>query len=133
MSLLTGRNCHSVNMGSVTEMATAFPGQTAILPKAAAPLAEILRLNGYNTAMFGKSHETTPWEVGPTGPFDQWPTGLGFERFYGNVGGESDMFNPSLHDNTTLVPQSNDPDYYYQTDMADQAISWIKSAEVTHS
>ena len=77
--------------------------------------------------MFGKSHETTPWEVGPTGPFDRWPTGLGFERFYGNVGGESDMFNPSLRDNTTLVPQSNDPDYYYPTDMTDKAISWIKA------
>jgi arylsulfatase A-like enzyme len=127
MSLLTGRNCHSVNMGSITEMATAFPGQTAILPKEKAPLAEILRLNGYNTAMFGKSHETTPWEVGPTGPFERWPTGLGFERFYGNVGGESDMFNPSLRDNTTLVPQSNDPDYYYPTDMTDKAISWIKA------
>ncbi len=127
MSLLTGRNCHSVNMGSITEMATAFPGQTAVLPKEKAPLAEILRLNGYNTAMFGKSHETTPWEVGPTGPFERWPTGLGFERFYGNVGGESDMFNPSLRDNTTLVPQSNDPDYYYPTDMTDKAISWIKA------
>jgi arylsulfatase A-like enzyme len=127
MALLTGRNCHSVNMGSIAEMATAFPGQTAVLPKSAAPLAQILKHNGYNTAMFGKSHETTPWEVGPTGPFDRWPTGMGFERFYGNIGGESDMFNPSLHDNTTLVPPSTDPEFYYQTDVADQAVAWIKT------
>ena len=86
-------------------MATAFPGQTAILPKEAL-LAEILRLNGYSTAMFGKSHENTPWGAGPPGPFDRWPTGMGFERFYGNVIGESDR-HPLVHDNTT--PSRNRP------------------------
>ena len=127
VALLTGRNPHSANMGTVSEMATGFPGQNSVLPNSVAPLAKILRFNGYSTAMFGKSHEYVPWESGLTGPFDQWPTGLGFERFYGNVIGESDQFSPSIHDNTTLVPPSKDPNYYYQTDLADRAIQWIKA------
>ena len=114
-------------MGTISEMATGFPGQTSILPNSVAPLAKILRFNGYSTAMFGKSHEYVPWESGLTGPFDQWPTGLGFERFYGNVIGESDQFSPVAHDNTTLAPPSKDPNYYYQTDLADRAIQWIKA------
>lgn len=114
-------------MGTVSEMATGFPGQTSVLPNSVAPLAKILRFNGYSTAMFGKSHEYVPWESGLTGPFDQWPTGLGFEKFYGNVIGESDQYSPSVHDNTTLVPPSKDPNYYYQTDLADRAIQWIKA------
>ena len=97
------------------------------------PLPEILKLNGYSTAMFGKSHEFTPWETGLTGPFDQWPTGAGFERFYGTLSGEADMFAPPLHDNSTLVDLPNDPNYYYQTDLADHAISWIRSQKVTDS
>ncbi len=127
VALLTGRNPHSANMGTISEMATGFPGQTSVLPNSVAPLAKILRFNGYSTAMFGKSHEYVPWESGLTGPFDQWPTGLGFERFYGNVIGESDQFSPSVHDNTTLAPPSKDPNYYYQTDIADRAIEWIKA------
>ena len=98
-----------------------------MLPNSVAPLAKILRFNGYSTAMFGKSHEYVPWESGLMGPFDQWPTGLGFERFYGNVIGESDQFSPAVHDNTTLAPPSKDPNYYYQTDIADRAIQWIKA------
>jgi hypothetical protein len=125
-ALLTGRNCHSVNMGTVSEMATAYPGQNSILPNSVAPLAKILKHNGYSTAMFGKCHEYVAWESGLTGPFDQWPTGLGFEKFYGNVFGESDQFSPVIHDNTTLLPPSKDPNYYYQTDIADRAIEWIK-------
>ena len=127
MALLTGRNSHSANMGALSEMATPFPGVTSVLPRSVAPLAKILKLNGYSTAMFGKSHEYVSAETGLTGPFDQWPTGLGFERFYGNVIGESDQFNPVVHDNTTPVAPSTDPDYYYQTDIADKAISWIKT------
>lgn len=127
VALLTGRNPHSANMGTVSEMATGFPGQTSVLPNSVAPLAKILRFNGYSTAMFGKSHEYVPWESSLTGPFDQWPTGLGFEKFYGNVIGESDQFSPVVHDNTTLAPPSKDPNYYYQTDLADRAIQWIKA------
>ncbi len=102
MAILTGRNPHSANMGSVAEIATAFPGQTAERSLGVAPLAEILRLNGYSTAMFGKSHEFTPWEVGASGPFESWPTGSGFERFYGTMSAEADLFAPVLTDNTTL-------------------------------
>ena len=127
VALLTGRNPHSANMGTISEMATGFPGQTSVLPNSVAPLAKILRFNGYSTAMFGKSHEYVPWESGLTGPFDQWPTGLGFEKFYGNVIGESDQYSPVAHDNTTLAPPSKDPNYYYQTDLADRAIQWIKA------
>src|SRR5580704_11891013 len=126
-ALLTGRNPHSVNMGAVTELATAYPGQNSILPGSKAPLAEILKLNGYSTAMFGKSHEFTPWETGLTGPFDQWPTGTGFERFYGVLSAEADNFAPPLHDNLTLVDVPNNPNYYYPTDLADHAISWIRA------
>jgi arylsulfatase A-like enzyme len=125
MALLTGRNPHSVNMGSISEFATAFPGQTSVLPDSKASLAEILKLNGYSTAMFGKNHEFTAWEVGLTGPFDQWPAGFGFERFYGTLSGEADLFAPSIHDNSTLAELPNDPNYYYQTDLANHAISWI--------
>lgn len=127
MALLTGRNPHSVNMGSVAEVATAFPGNTSVRPDSKAPLAEILKLNGYSTAMFGKSHEFTPWETGLTGPFDQWPTGSGFERFYGTLSGEADMFAPVILDNSTRVDLPNDPYYYYQTDLANHAISWIRA------
>ena len=77
--------------------------------------------------MFGKSHEFIPWEVSVTGPFDQWPTGEGFERFYGVLSAEADNFAPPLHDNTTLVDVPNDPNYYYPTDLADHAVSWIRA------
>jgi arylsulfatase A-like enzyme len=127
VALITGRNPHSANMGSVAELATAFPGQTSVRPNNMAALPEILKLNGYSTAMFGKYHEFTPWETGLIGPFDQWPTGSGFERFYGTLGGEADMFAPSITDNSTLADVPNDPHYYYQTDLADHAISWIRA------
>jgi len=127
VALLTGRNPHSANMGSVAEVATAFPGQTAERPNSVATIAEILKLNGYSTAMFGKTHEFTPWELGPSGPFESWPTGSGFERFYGTLSGEADLFAPTLMDNSTLVDLPNDPNYLYQTDLAAHAISWIRS------
>jgi arylsulfatase A-like enzyme len=127
VALITGRNPHSANMGSVAELATAFPGQTSARPNSMATMPETLKLNGYSTAMFGKYHEFTPWETGLIGPFDQWPTGSGFERFYGTLGGEADMFAPSITDNSTLADVPNDPHYYYQTDLADHAISWIRT------
>ena len=86
-ALLSGRNHHVNNMGSITETATAFPGQTGQRPNAVAPLAEMLRLNGFSTAAFGKSHETAAWEVSPSGPTDRWPTRSGFDHFYGFIGG----------------------------------------------
>ena len=82
-ALLTGRNHHSVNLGSITELATGFPGYTSVRPDSAATIAQVLKLNGYNTAAFGKMHQTPVWETSASGPFDRWPTGDGFERFYG--------------------------------------------------
>lgn len=127
VALLGGRNPHSMNNGSLSELATAFPGQTAERLLSTAALPEIMKLNGYSTAMFGKSHEFAPSEVGLTGPFETWPTGWGFERFYGTLSGEADMFAPALYDNTTLVDLPKDPNYYYQTDLADRAIAWIRA------
>src|SRR3989449_5441841 len=90
-ALLSGRNHHVNNFGSIAETATAFPGQTGQRPNSVAPLAEMLRLNGYSTAAFGKSHETAPWEVSPSGPTDRWPTRAGFDKFYGFIGGETNQ------------------------------------------
>lgn len=91
VALLTGRNSHSANMGGVAEMGTAFPGMNCVPPQSIAPLAEILRLNGYGTAMFGKCHELPPWELSVSGPMDRWPAHSGFDKFYGFLQGESDL------------------------------------------
>ncbi|MGB2331334.1 MAG: sulfatase-like hydrolase/transferase, partial [Pseudomonadales bacterium] len=85
-ALLTGRNHHSVHMGGITEIANSFPAYDSAIPKESATLAEILKQNGYSTGCFGKWHLTPSWEQNPAGPFDRWPTGLGFERFYGILG-----------------------------------------------
>ena len=127
VALITGRNPHSANMGSIAETATAFPGQTSERPNSVATLPEILKLNGYSTAMFGKDHEFTPWELSVSGPFESWPTGSGFEKFCGTLSGESDLFAPPLQDGATLVDLPSNPNYYYQTDLADHAISWISA------
>jgi arylsulfatase A-like enzyme len=127
MALQTGRNHHSANMGSITEMATNFPGNTSIRPESAAPLAEILKQNGYNTAAFGKWHETATWELGPMGPFTRWPTSSGYEKFYGFLGGETNQWSPNIYNNTVRVELPKDPNYHFTTDMTNQAISWIRS------
>lgn len=126
-ALLTGRNHHINNMGSITETATAFPGQTGERPNSVTPLAEMLRLNGYSTAAFGKSHETAAWEVSPAGPTDRWPTRSGFDKFYGFIGGESNQWNPSLYDGMNPVELPNDPNYHLVPDMTDKAIQWVQS------
>ena len=129
MAILTGRNHHSANTGSVMEVATGFPGNRGQRPQSVAPLAEMLRLNGYSTAAFGKYHETAPWEVSVSGPFDRWPTNSGFDRFYGFIGGETNQFAPVLHDGTTPVELADDPNYHFTTDMTDQAITWARSQQ----
>ena len=106
-AMLTGRNHHSVGMGAITEMATSAPGNNSIRPKEKAPIAETLKLNGYSTAQFGKCHEVPGWEVTPVGPFHQWPTGSGFEYFYGFVGGEANQYYPGLFEGTTAVEPRN--------------------------
>lgn len=126
-ALLSGRNHHVCNMGSITETATSFPGQTGQRPNAVAPLAEMLRLNGYSTAAFGKSHETAAWEVSPSGPTDRWPTRSGFDKFYGFIGGESNQWAPAIYEDMTRIELPKDPNYHLMTDLANQAIKWIGS------
>jgi arylsulfatase len=126
-ALLTGRNHHSNNMGAICEVATAFPGMTGQRPQNIAPLAEMLRLNGFNTAAFGKSHETAAWEVSVSGPFDGWPTRSGFEKFYGFVGGETKQWNPGIYEGTTKIEPPADPNYHFMTDMTNQAVDWVQS------
>lgn len=125
VALLSGRNHHMNNMGSITETATAFPGQTGQRPNNVAPLAEMLRLNGYSTAAFGKSHETAAWEVSPSGPTDRWPTRSGFDKFYGFIGGEANQWAPGLYEGMTKIEAPRDPNYHLMTDLANQAIKWI--------
>jgi len=126
-ALLTGRNHHSNNTGAVQDVATAFPGQTGKRPPSIAPLAEILRQNGYSTGAFGKWHLTPLWETSSSGPFDLWPTRSGFEKFYGFLGGEANQWAPLLYDGTLEVEMPNDPSYFLTTDLANRAISWVRA------
>jgi arylsulfatase A-like enzyme len=127
-ALLTGRNHHSVGMGGITEIATSAPGNSSVRPKDKAPIAETLRLNGYSTAQFGKCHEVPVWEVSPVGPFDRWPTGSGFEYFYGFVGGEANQYYPGLYEGTAAIepPKTPDEGYTLTEDLADRAITWVR-------
>ena len=127
-ALLTGRNHHSVGMGAVTELATSAPGYSSVRPDDCAPLAETLRLNGYATAQLGKCHEVPAWETSPLGPFDRWPTGSGFEYFYGFVGGQSSQYFPALYEGTTPIepPKTPDEGYHLTEDLADRAIGWVR-------
>src|SRR5256714_2871871 len=126
-ALLTGRNHHVNNAGAIMELATGFPGNTGIRPQSVAPLAEMLRLNGFSTAAFGKYHETPPWEVSVSGPLDRWPTHSGFDKFYGFIGGETNQWAPAIFDGTIRVEPPHDPDYHFTVDMTNQAISWIQA------
>src|SRR4051812_3986115 len=126
-ALLTGRNHHVCNMGSITETATAFPGQTGQRPNSVGPLAETLRHNGYSTAAFGKSHETAAWEVSPSGPTDRWPTRSGFDKFYGFIGGEANQWSPALYEDMTRIEVPKTPGYHLMTDLANQAIKWTSA------
>ena len=125
-ALLTGRNHHMTNMGAVADVATAFPGNTGIRPNRVAPLAEILRLNGYSTAAFGKWHQAPPWTVSPSGPTDYWPTREGFDKFYGFMGGETNQWAPMVYDGMTKIEVPHDPNYHFMTDMTNQAINWLR-------
>jgi arylsulfatase A-like enzyme len=126
-ALLTGRNHHVNNAGAIMELATAFPGNTGIRPQSVAPLAEMLRLNGYSTAAFGKYHETPPWEVSVSGPYDRWPTHSGFDKFYGFIGGETNQWAPAIFDGTIRVEPPHDPDYHFTADMTNQTIAWMQA------
>jgi arylsulfatase A-like enzyme len=128
-ALLTGRNHHMCNTGSIMETATSFPGNTGQRPDSVAPLAMMLRYNGYTTAAFGKSHETAAWEVSPSGPTDRWPTRSGFDKFYGFMGGETNQWAPTIYDGMTRIEVPKDPSYHFTTDMTNQAIKWMQSVK----
>jgi arylsulfatase A-like enzyme len=128
-ALLTGRNHHSVGMGSITETATSAPGNSSLRPNTKAPLAMTLKLNGYSTAQFGKCHEVPVWQSSPLGPFDAWPSGGGgFETFYGFIGGENNQWDPALYDGTTPVEPPGTPEegYHLTEDLADRACAWVR-------
>src|SRR5574341_2297785 len=127
-ALLTGRNHHSVNMAGVTEVATSAPGYTSIRPKNKAPIAEILKLNCYSTSQYGKCHEVPVWETSPMGPFNAWPTGSGFEYFYGFIGGETNQWYPAIYEGTTPVEPEKTPaeGYHFTEDMTNKAIRWVR-------
>ena len=125
-ALITGRNHHTAHTGVVMEMATGYDGYNSLLGKDMATLGDMLKLNGYNTAWFGKNHNVADWESTQAGPFDRWPTGMGFEKFYGFLGGVANNWRPALYDGTTPIePYVGKPDYNLDFDLADQAIKWI--------
>src|SRR6478735_3170425 len=134
-ALLTGRNHHTVGMGAIPEIATAAPGYSSIRPKTTAPLAETLKQNGYSTAQFGKCHEVPVWKTSPMGPFDAWPTGSGFEYFYGFIGGENNQWDPALYEGTTPVepPATPEEGYHFTEDMTDRAIDWVRQQKALMS
>ncbi len=128
-ALLSGRNHHSVGMGSITETATSAPGNSSLRPNTKAPLAMTLKLNGYSTAQFGKCHEVPVWQSSPMGPFDAWPSGGGgFETFYGFIGGENNQWDPALYEGTTPVepPATAEEGYHLTEDLTDHAVSWMR-------
>jgi arylsulfatase len=127
-ALLTGRNHHTVGMGGITEIATSAPGYNSIRPNTCAPLAETLTLNGYSTAQFGKCHEVPVWETSPMGPFHAWPTGSGFQHFYGFIGGETNQYAPAIYRDTVPIEPAKTAEegYHFTEDMTDQAIDWVK-------
>ena len=128
-ALKTGRNHHTTNTGSIMESSTGFPGNTGQIPNSVAPVAEMLRLNGYSTGAFGKWHETAAWETSVSGPFDRWPTHQGFDKFYGFIGGETDQWYPLIYDGVTRVTPPKMENYHFTIDMTNQAIGWVKAQQ----
>ena len=125
-ALLTGRNAHAVGVGSVLNSVSSYPGYRGVLKPSAATVAEVLRQNGYATALFGKWHLVPDWEASPAGPFDRWPTHQGFDEFYGFLGGETDQYEPTLHHGTTPVRRPAGEPYHLSEDLASHAIDWIR-------
>jgi arylsulfatase A-like enzyme len=133
-ALLSGRNHHSVGTGVIIEMGTGYPGYTGILPKNAALVPKMLQGNGYATAMFGKWHNTPDPDINPAGPFDRWPTGLGFDYYYGFNQGETHQYFPVLYRNTTAVnpPKTPEQGYHFANDMTNETIKWISTVNAAH-
>lgn len=126
-SLLTGRNPHATGIGAVMNSADSRPGYSGFHRKDTATIAEILRQNGWSTGAFGKWHQTPDWELSQSGPFDRWPTGEGFEEFYGFQGGETDQFEPSLFHGTAPVLRPEGKNYHLTNDLVDHAIDWMRA------
>jgi arylsulfatase len=126
-ALITGRHPHNANTGIIMERSLGYPGYNSVMSKSCGTVAEILRQNGYNTAWFGKNHNIPDWLSSAVGSFDLWPTGLGFEYFYGFIGGDCNQWEPAVYEGTTPIePHLGKPDYHLDTDLADQAIHWIQ-------
>ncbi|HVM79633.1 MAG TPA: arylsulfatase [Stellaceae bacterium] len=125
-ALITGRNHHSVGFGVISEAASGYPGYNSVIARDSATIGRILLENGYRTSWFGKDHNTPTWDASQAGPFDQWPTGMGFEYFYGFVGGDASQWEPNLFRNTTAIyPYVGNPGWNLTTAMADDAIHWL--------
>ncbi|MDC0739386.1 arylsulfatase [Cognatishimia sp. SS12] len=129
-ALLTGRNHHTVGTGSVVDIGYDEPGYDSIIPDSCAPFAKTLKKNGYSTAFIGKNHNTPDWELTAQGPFDRWPTGMGFDYFYGFHGGAADQNAPALVENTTLLDTPDDPDYFMDRDLADKSLEWLRTQRI---
>jgi len=126
-ALITGRNHHTCSTGVITEMGTGFPGYNSLMSKSCGTVGEILKQNGYNTSWFGKNHNVPDWQTSQAGPFDLWPTSLGFEYFYGFIGGDTDQWHPAVFEGTKpSETPAHDPKYHFDADMADHAIQWIR-------
>ena len=126
-ALITGRNHHSAGFGVISEMATGFPGYDSVITRDKATVGKILADNGYATSWFGKNHNTPTYQIGPSGPFDQWPSGMGFQYFYGFMGGETNQWQPYLfRDHTQIYPWVGKPGWNLITGMADEAIGYMR-------
>ncbi len=134
-ALISGRNHHNAHTGMIMERSLGYPGYDSVMPKSCGTIAEVLRQNGYNTAWFGKNHNVPAWQSSAAGPFDLWPTGLGFEYFYGFIGGDVNQWDPTIFENTVPVePKASltgkaREDYHLDSDLADHAIHWIQSQQ----
>ena len=125
-ALLTGRNHHRVGNGTIAERASDFDGYTGVIPKTSATIAEVLHHYGYRSSAFGKWHNTPANQTTSMGPFDRWPTGHGFDYFYGFIAGETSQWEPRLFENTTPIEPPHSKDYHLTEDMVDKAVAWLK-------
>ena len=129
-ALITGRNHHSVGFGVISELSTGFPGYDSIIGPQHATIAQMLKANGYATSWFGKNHNTPGFQYSVAGPYDQWPSGMGFDYFYGFMGGETDQWTPYLfRDHTPITPWIGKPEYNLTTDMANEAIGYLQQLD----
>src|SRR5262245_40492853 len=127
VSLLTGRNSHQCSVSNVVDASSSFPGDTGVRPASCATVGEIMQHWGYCTGYFGKCHEVPPYEVSVSGPFTRWPARCGWDKFYGYLAGEMTSLNPNLIDGLTHLPVPRDPNYHFNTDVTDKAITWVQA------